>query len=443
MPIRVAIASLTAVLSLAPALAGPCPAAETCSKDGGVALEVRFITIAEDFFERIGVDFSSGKKVDVVDKGEELRKLLDNAGKEPIFLNEDQAGKFLQAVEGDVRTNIMHAPKLIVSDGKEGSVRCTEQQFFVTGIHAVRQGEQLAMCPKTETFSTGFELEVQPTILKDKHAVAVKVKTGLTCLDGEKPSLFPVVVPVTPVGKDGKAQQPVVFTQFLQQPRLTTLSMQGELTIPDGRSVLLGGWKRLSEGRVEYGPPVLSKVPYVNRLFKNVGYTKATENVLVMVTARIVPHEDKETAKASPACEKRIAELMKQFNEFFRLGKYREAEACALRAHELAPEDPMPCAAIKITRAQQEKVASACGMGGSSCSAISPCSATEKTADSPPPKWVKKMKLLLASYHQACADGRLDEARKLAQQALAIDATCFDEHSVFRDFDSRPSRPHR
>lgn len=385
MPIRFAIASLTAVISLAPVLAGPCPVAETCPQ-GSVALEVRFISIAQDFFERIGVDFSSdGKKVDVVDKGEEMRKLLDNAGKEPIFLNEDQARKFLQAVEGDVRTNIMHAPKLIVSDGKEGSVRCMEQQFFVTGLHAVRQGEQLAVCPKTETFSTGFELVVQPTILKERGAVAVKVKTGLRSLDGEKPSLFPVVVPVTPVSKDGKPLKPVVFTQYLQQPRFTTLSMQGELTIPDGGSALLGGWKRVSEGRCEYGPPVLSKVPYVNRLFKNVGYSKSVENVLVMVTARIVAGEAKETAQASLANKMRIAEP----------------------------------------------------------SAIAPCSATEKMADSPPPKWVKKMKLLLASYHQACADGRLDEARKLAQQALAIDPTCFDEHSVFRDFGPRRSHPNR
>lgn len=436
MPARFAISLLTAVLSLAPALAGPCPVAETCPQ-GSVALEVRCITIGEEFFERIGVDFSSdGKKVDVVEKGGEMRKLLDNSGKQPIFLDEDQMQKLLETLQGDTRSNILQAPKIIVLDGKEGSVRCMKQQFFVTGINAVRQGEQLVVCPKTETFSTGFALTVQPTIRKDRRAVAVKVKTAVTSLDGEKPALFPVVVPVTPVNKEsgnGNAKKPIALTQYIQQPRFTTLSMQGELTIPDGGTALLGRWKRVSEGRNEFGPPVLSKVPYANRLFKTVGYAKVTESVLVMVTARIILHEDKETAKAGPACEKQIAELMKQFNELFRLGKYREAEACARRAHELAPDDPMPFAALNIARVQREKVASAGGNGGSSCSAISPCSATEKTADSTPPKWVKKMKLLVASYRQACADGRLDEARKLARQALEIDPTCFSEHPVCED----------
>jgi Flp pilus assembly secretin CpaC len=321
-----------------------------------------------------------------------------------------------------------------------------KQQFFVTGLSAVRQGEQLAVCPKTETFSTGFAMTVQPTIRKDRRGVAVKVKTAVTSLDDEKPALFPVVVPVTPVNKEsgnGNAKKPIALTQYIQQPRFTTLSMQGELTIPDGGTALLGGWKRVSEGRNEFGPPVLSKVPYANRLFKNVGYAKVTENVLVMVTARIILHEDKETTKAGPACEKQIAELMKQFNELFRSGKYREAEACASRAHELAPDDPMPWAAIQIARVQQEKAAPACNKGGSSCSAITPCAAQSSFTDPEVTKMAEKLVKVLTKYHQACSAGRLDEARKLARQALEIDPTCFSEHPVFEDFGFSLPHPKR
>ena len=48
------------------------------------------------------------------------------------------------------------------------------------------------------------------------------------------------------------------------------------MSVPDGGTVLLGGLKPLSEGRNEFGPPVLSKIPYINRLFKNVGYGRDT-----------------------------------------------------------------------------------------------------------------------------------------------------------------------
>jgi general secretion pathway protein D len=56
----------------------------------------------------------------------------------------------------------------------------------------------------------------------------------------------------------------------------------------------LGGIKRLSEGRSEVGVPLLSKVPYVNRLFRNVGIDRSTDSLMMMVTPRIIIQEEEE-----------------------------------------------------------------------------------------------------------------------------------------------------
>ena len=88
--------------------------------------------------------------------------------------------------------------------------------------------------------------------------------------------------------------QPVPFTQFLQQPNFNTISINTTVNVPDGGTVLMGGFKRLSEGRNEFGPPILSKIPYINRLFKNVGYGRETESLLMMVTPRIIINEEEE-----------------------------------------------------------------------------------------------------------------------------------------------------
>ena len=66
------------------------------------------------------------------------------------------------------------------------------------------------------------------------------------------------------------------------------------MTVPDGGTVLLGGLKRLSEGRNEFGPPMLSKIPYLDRLFKNVGYGREAESLMIMVTPRIIINEEEE-----------------------------------------------------------------------------------------------------------------------------------------------------
>src|SRR5262249_37127733 len=74
-------------------------------------------------------------------------------------------------------------------------------------------------------------------------------------------------------------------SNFQQQQRATTVQLPSfsfitvttTVSVPDGGTVLLGGIKRLSEGRNEFGVPILSKVPYLNRLFKNVGIGRETQ----------------------------------------------------------------------------------------------------------------------------------------------------------------------
>jgi len=66
------------------------------------------------------------------------------------------------------------------------------------------------------------------------------------------------------------------------------------VSVPDGGTVLLGGIKRLSEGRNERGIPLLSKLPYINRLFRNVGIGRQADSLMMMVTPRIIIQEEEE-----------------------------------------------------------------------------------------------------------------------------------------------------
>ena len=52
--------------------------------------------------------------------------------------------------------------------------------------------------------------------------------------------------------------------------------------------------KTLRESRNEFGPPFLSKIPYLDRLFKNVGVGRDTTHVMIMVTPRIIINSEEE-----------------------------------------------------------------------------------------------------------------------------------------------------
>src|SRR5207248_6144032 len=116
----------------------------------------------------------------------------------------------------------------------------------------------------------------------------------ITNLTTANVQLFPITTFITPVFEGGAVGQPVPFTQFLQQPATNTINVATTVNVPDGGTVLMGGMKRLSEGRNEFGPPILSKIPYIKRLFKNVGYGREAESLLIMVTPRIIINEEEQ-----------------------------------------------------------------------------------------------------------------------------------------------------
>jgi type II secretory pathway component GspD/PulD (secretin) len=322
-------------------------------QDAEVSVELRLISIAEGFFERIGLDFNINIKSDkqtqrfepLITSGQFKPAGFINdfspdrfiAGLTPAgtftsdldipirtssfgmaippfggfpnlpgsnggielglaFLSDIQVFLFMEAAQGDQRTNVMQAPKLTLFNGQTSTLFVSDQQFFVTNVQVFNNNGQITFIPQNIPLSTGGVLvTIQAVISADRRFVRINfANVTLTNLASAVVPLFPIPVVVTPIFEGGFQGQPVVFTQFIQQPVFNTINISTTVAIPDGGTVLLGGLKRLSEGRNEFGPPVLSKIPYVNRLFKNVGYGREVQNFMMMVTPRIIINEEEE-----------------------------------------------------------------------------------------------------------------------------------------------------
>jgi type II secretory pathway component GspD/PulD (secretin) len=135
---------------------------------------------------------------------------------------------------------------------------------------------------------------MQPVVSGDRRYVRLNITQTMTNLASATVPLFPITTIVTPVFDGGAQGQPVPFTQYIQQPVFTTISVQTTVVVPDGGTVLLGGLKTLSEGRNEFGPPVISKIPYINRLFRNIGYGRDVSTLMMMVTPRIIINREEQ-----------------------------------------------------------------------------------------------------------------------------------------------------
>jgi type II secretory pathway component GspD/PulD (secretin) len=89
-------------------------------------------------------------------------------------------------------------------------------------------------------------------------------------------------------------------TVTVQQPVFEKVTVQSTVSVPDGGSILLAGVKRLREGRNMAGVPILNKIPYISRLFKNTGVGRETVSLVLMITPRIIIQEEEEELLGIP-----------------------------------------------------------------------------------------------------------------------------------------------
>lgn len=349
-------------------------------QDQEVAFEVRVLTIAEDLFQGIGVEFTCAPDGPKLTAGP-ARILEEVTPGEPgglKALNDAQLRRLMEAVQGDRRSNVMQTPKMTLLNGQQVTCCAGDEQRFVTGFDVRLQDGQPVFTPKTETIVSGLELSLHPVISADRRSVRVDLQATLRDVDTSAPPV-PVNIPIKPVGGAGN-EQPVVFTQYLQQPRVKKLSVEKSFTVADGHTMVVDGGKRTRVGRNEYATPIVGDLPLVGRLFRTAGYAQQTERVLLLVTPRIIAPQEQEEQKTPAVPPKTVKspveETLKHFEAAYKESKTEEAEKWT---RELGPDKRILA------------------------------------------------EVLVEHYQKACAEGRLREARVLATKALALDPTCFSK----------------
>lgn len=213
------------------------------------------------------------------------------------FLSDIQVFMFLEAAQGDRRTHIMQAPKITVFNGQTANINVQDVMFFLTGVAVVQAGSQTFFVPQNNPFPIGVGMQVTPVVSADRRFVRVNLQPQLSNLISPNIPLIPVQIPIPqlfdgPNGQGVIAGQPVIFQMFFQQPAFTTININTTVNVPDGGTVLLGGMKTLAEGRNEFGPPILSKIPYLSRLFRNTAFGRDAQSIMILVTPRIIINEE-------------------------------------------------------------------------------------------------------------------------------------------------------
>jgi general secretion pathway protein D len=313
-----------------------------------ITIEVRFITLSDQFSESIGVDFDvqfddnlnsfptddAGPRVSVgVNANGTLTDDLDiqvnnNLAVTAPFaagvptpttlgfaiLSDIEAYFFLQATQADSRSNVMQAPKVTLFDGQLATISDQTQRPFVTSITPVVGDFAVAQQPVIVVLNEGTQLNVQGIVSDDKRYVRLTLVPFFSQIgdvdtftyEGRRTTRRGSSVRQDTNG-DGKVDEKdiredeeesdVVEGTTVQLPSFAFTTVSTTVSVPDGGTILLGGIKRLSEGRSEAGVPILSKIPYISRLFRNQAIGRDARSLMLMVTPRIIIQEEEELAQ--------------------------------------------------------------------------------------------------------------------------------------------------
>jgi general secretion pathway protein D len=325
--------------------------------DVQIVIEVRFLTLNENFFEKIGIDFDfsinddsgmtegqavgdrpPGRRTRVVGRTEpdgtntsinaftptpdlDLRYtqgfysaavpqfggtfVPGTAGNFGFAILSDIEVFFLiQAAKQDNRSVITQAPTVTMFNGQGASIFDGSSRPFVTSVIPVVGDFAVAHQPIITILPDGTNLNVQAVVSEDRRFVRLnlvpmfsqisEVKTfqfdGSTTTrrtsDSVLNDLLRRINPNRPAEDD--EFETITSGVTIQLPVITSTTISTVVSVPDGGTVLLGGIKRMSEGRSEGGLPLLSNLPFINRLFRNTAIGHTTSNQMMMVTPRII-----------------------------------------------------------------------------------------------------------------------------------------------------------
>ncbi|MCI0334258.1 MAG: general secretion pathway protein GspD [Planctomycetes bacterium] len=325
-------------------------------QDLQVTIEVRFIRLNDSFFERIGIDFDMDINDNGVNPaqipnipfqpfgpGSNTVGLLPPAGVNvfpnfttdldipfrqdgfnlalPPFggydansaarfgfaiLSDIEAFFLIEAAQGDRRTNVLNAPKVTLFNGQQAFVADATQRPFVVGVIPVVGEFAAAQQPVIVVLNEGTMMTIQAVVSEDRRYVRMTIVPFFTQIGDVDEFTFEGSSSSTSSssssddnqdGKNESKDESKGETRSgvtVQLPSFSFVSVVTTVSVPDGGTVLLGGIKRLNEGRNEFGVPLLSKVPYINRLFRNVGIGRTTDSLMMMVTPRIIIQEEEE-----------------------------------------------------------------------------------------------------------------------------------------------------
>ncbi len=189
------------------------------------------------------------------------------------FLNDIQISAILTLVEKNENVELINDQVLSVHNTQRAYVTVINQQAYVQDFDVeVAQFEAIAD-PIINVLTEGIVLDVRPTIHHSRRYLTLEVQ--------------PTVARIVALTDFSTTLSGSTAAVTFQLPELEVQSVFTTAIVPDGGSILVGGLSRVRNIERRAEVPWLANVPLVGFFFKEEGYSDEKESMMIMIRAWI------------------------------------------------------------------------------------------------------------------------------------------------------------
>lgn len=211
------------------------------------------------------------------------------------FLNGTQVTMLMRGLDQKKGVDLMTQPSIVTRSGQEAMVKSVQEFIYPTEFEPAEVPNSVGAgaSPVTPTSPGAFDMKevgvifkVMPTLGANKHYVDLQLAPELVDFDG----FVNYGAPINTITTDADGLQtsvPLTPNRILQ-PVFSRKSINTNVTVADGATIVLGGLLKKKITTVEDKVPILGDAPLVGRLFQSHVHAPISSSVVFLVHVELI-----------------------------------------------------------------------------------------------------------------------------------------------------------
>lgn len=185
------------------------------------------------------------------------------------FAGSGSSKAIMDALKTQGSADIISQPRLILMDGQTRLISSGTVTPYISSIQTIALSlSQTETYPVISQMQTGLAISFTPHINFKNHTVSVTLSLIDNIITGSRSF--------------------TINGESFSNPIIETKSLSDTVNVKSGSTILVGGIITAKKERNTYEVPLLAQIPFVGNLFKSENDTTKKEDLLIMLTIKII-----------------------------------------------------------------------------------------------------------------------------------------------------------